>query len=1851
MAEIINIQNINPNTFNLQNYSLEDNALIFSTTVGSVFDPNIDGVEYFIYNLNGVVIYQNVSNYPSYYINNNIITLTPEENLKNAGYNEGTYNTVYNFIHPKLGSNSNDRYFISQISSDRTEIRLDTTKIPNDVLITSSLELINDINNSKPSYYDFYLNFGNNQLVIANNALLDNPSGSTNPTVLIKLYEALPQQFTLKNELWVVTKVADSVAYNINITNTFDVLDNNIYLKGPNTNLNIKDQINNSTDYINLSNLYSNNNSQGTGSFQYQLNSLLAETGIEINVDYSDYSNFIHFSSAQTRLENFYYKLTLIEKYQVSASLSSGTSTNYYVSSSNIIWQNKIDEIITGFDSYEYFLYYESSSTCWPKSNINPPYNNVLTTSVTGQAWLVSQSLVAETYDLQNNNALIYAIPSYILEDLNNSQFELFVEMVGQMFDSIFVYLQDVTNKYNSDNRLSYGVSKELVADILRDMGIKIYQNNFSSDDLYSALIGFTPSGSLYNLPFTTTQLPVPENSFLEYINTYVTASATGSLIPTEDINFETYKRIYANLPYLLKKKGSLDGIRSLITLYGIPDTILRVNEFGGQDKNNNTADFWQNTYNYSLLSNASSSNAVYIPFQNLNTNFGGEFPRSIELRFKPGLLPSSSIKYSQSIISETGNTFTLVLEYTGSGYTTASYNGGPVDPYYQYATLKFGFQSDTASIYLPFYNGEWWSVLITANTTTNTAYTLYAGSKTQGYNGGIAYEASASFTNTFFWNTLSNTQLKLNHSGTFGGKNYTAFTGSYQEFRYYNNPLNVNSFESYVLDPYSIEGNTLNSSKDTLAFRLALGGELYTGSTSIHPAITGSSVTQSFTNFSTASFSGTTTWITNTETFYYNQVPAGIQNIISNKIQTQDLILPYSGSTNIPSNTVLSPYISVQQSNPLTSSYTTNVDYVEVGFSPQNEINEDINSSLGYFNLGEFIGDPRQISSSADSYPDLNALRDSYFSKYFKNYQEWDYIRLIEFFDNSLFKMIADWVPARTNLASGIIIKQHLLERNKYPVPQVDISSSIANVASGSTNVPFYQQNILFTGSVPMETITGSNGGTLPNMNGQTSSIILPGNYNTTVTQVWNGSNSGPLGVVPFTDSYQYEFFDGTFSGSAIIVTTQSLNSDNILLNNQAFYPTIADYQNLNVNTDNSFIPTSDTLIPFNQLQRNINYFNTSTYTYFPNFNTVVNISYYLSASVTTTGGTDYLSLALYENNNIISYTDLLAFNGSGTTNLVYPINFNNIPIKPGSLYTTRFVTGSLTGVSFSYNLLTNWTITTINPQVTGYPNDPNIYQQSTFPGNLELYSDYNAILNNVYSNRLSNQYLDVDYSQQGLLPVNQGVIISQSAVRAQVQDSNYTLARNINPRYVGSKNISAKYNTYTIGDSSYGKKAAIDTYVDYFVYFDWIGTSSPEYPGGAKLHLTYLIDIEGKAIPLTGDNTNIFTVSNIFVKGQTATVLPVVYSAGKPNPIANIVDGGALYNTILVKSGSGDIFNAGFSVKADVQNNFSDIYFISGSNPPTTSSLLLNNPISPNPNFLDFLITGSNFNNVTSYITIGDPGVTQFFNKSTDDLITGTINVEDTLLPIQYGDFIRLGNSFDTESGSLDYNWNNGFLYQIITTTPSNLIPIIPDLGLSSSLQVTPAAHSYPQFGNLTLGATASFDMNNAYLQSLAVGSGSFNLNGITINYTGSVQPNTPTQINVLNTYINANATANVTMNTINFSSSIAPYSSFLQYILTSNYISTNLIFDTTVPLGTPYPASILNSYYVTSGSIYTRFNGATNIGNQAFRIMRRVPKDNFVLIQNLPPYVDSGLLIPQNFNPLYDPYVLARKAGLIQ
>lgn len=1662
MAEIINISPINPITFELQDYSVEDTSLITNLEVPVVFDFNRDKLEFFIYDLNNQLLFSDVNGYPNFTVtNDNSIILDPGANVLSQGYREGQFNVVYNFVSPILASDSNSRYFISEISSDRTEVRLDTTQIPNDLVVSSSLALQDIIINSTGSYYDFYLDFGDNNLVIAVNALVDT-SSLDNPTVLIKLYDPLPAEFELKSECWGVVKVADSLAYNVNIDFIFELVDTNIPLKGPNFNLGISDQINNSTQYLNYSNLKQTTSSlaQGTGSLNYQLNNILAQTGITVNIDYSDYANFIHFSSAQTRLENFYYKLQLLEQYTVSASLSTSSSSgSYYVSSSNIIWQAKIDEIITGFDNYEYYLYYTSASTAWPKTGPNPPYTNVSTTSVTGLNWLSGQLLVAEEYDIENNNALTLAIPSYIREDSQNEKFELFVEMVGQLFDEVFVYLQNITTKYDADNRLTYGVSKDLVADILRDMGISIYQNNFSSNDVYQALLGLTPTGNLYNLPYTTTQYPVPSGSFLDYITTYITASSTSSLIPTDDINKEQYKRIYHNLPLLLKKKGTIAGLRDLITTFGIPDTILRINEFGGKDKSLNTWDNWQDEYNYAFYT---SGSAFITSSFVLNSAWGASNnkPQAVEFRFKTDGLPQNTASVASQSLWLTDTGVNLRLRYTGSGYSSGSYSGSTLDPYYQYANLDFipniSSPNVSASVYLPFYDGGWWSVLINSG---STGFTLYAANKNyEGEDGNVVgFQAASSVTGSNVWTASL--------VSTFGSASYKIFTGSFQEIRYYTQPLSQSTFDAYVMNPYSIEQS------EYLAFRATLGGELYTASISVHPKVAGTWVTtSSFASNSNFYVNPSGQYIPNTEVFYFDQVPAGIQNAVSEKIKQQNIVLPYSTSlANIPNADVLSPFISVQQFPAISSSYTRDIDYVEVAFSPQNEINEDINSQLGYFNIGDVIGDPRFQSSSLDTYPDLDAIRYTYFEKYTSNYDWTDYIRLIKFFDNSLFKMLQDFVPARTGLAAGIVIKNTLLDRNRYRVPQANTSESLAFIGSGSSSVgiPYIVEDQTITGSIDVGSISGGNGGSMPDLFGQTQSFDRFVN----ITQVWSGSTPSLTGSVDFVQSSQVEFYNGELSGSAILVEDGNLSDCNVEI--------IQVYTTASIPIPALFAPQFK----------------------FTGYDLDIDKTYYLSftisndASATGPGGA---SISYFDENGVdrtiysidtLSPGSSIAINqleisntlGVGTPNFSVPLYFNR------------------TGV-FSVPILTNFAI---------------------FESYIE--PDCLVIANDIQVSRPSSKYLDVDFNESQILAINQQVILSGSATKATVPDSNYSPETGFaNARYYGT-DYTGQYNyTSSFASSSFPNGYPVDNFSRYFLYYDWIGGADPQYPGGGNVHGVYLIDTDANAIPLTQENKNLFITETTFVGGQTAYIFPAIYSSQKPSSIeVNIVDGGAIYETILVVTGSKNpIFQGttdqGFTITGNV--------YFTGSNSVLTDSGSFTGVLGDGSWIYYFTNQSSSIGLVNEFI-ITDLGLS-IRNKSTGQLVSNTsspiiINYSDTMFPLQYGDMIRFGTtgSYSTSNlTSLDGTFTAGGLYQI---------------------------------------------------SSIITGSTQYQIGNINI-----------------------------------------------------------------VP--------VLNAY--TSSSISSK-------NTQNFRMIRRVPNESFVLIQNKPQYLDPGFLIPFNFDPRYNVYDLARRAGIIQ
>ena len=1054
MDNNITIQQVNPVTFEFQQYTEQDNILISSSRLDTAFTSSTDYIEYYAYDENKTLIYPSAPNIKavsvnSYSVINGDTILYPNQDLENIGYDYGSFYSTYNFYRYLLDSNITVNYYISEISSDRTEVRLKSNTIADSRIISSSNDFISSRENSE-YFVDFLLNFGNDQQCIANNIKLDTES-EVEPSILVKLYEPLPVQFGLKSTLWVVEEISAPQAYNVTFPFEEFIPNDFQFILGPNYALNLTQESGVASQVYDYNSLIGTNLTSSAN----QVKNLLNRKEVSISVDYTDYNDFIQFSSAYTRLENFVYKVGLIEQYQntlnnILSQITDGGTGSIAYSESNAEFTSKIAEIEKNFDGYEYFLYYNSGSEySYPKSNTEPPFTLYSTGSSEVLTWLGSadpsnayyggQSLSASNYDEENDNYLKNTIPEYLKTDPNNAKYELFVDMVAQQYDNTWLYTKNITTRFDADNRLDYGISKDLVADAIKDFGIKLYSNNFNTDDLYTAFLGITPSGSTFPFPYMTGSIngKVDTPSGYEYVDTEI--SASDDIVPLDNVNKRLYKRIYHNLPNLLKRKGTIGGLRALITSYGIPDTILRISEFGSKDRDTTKDwDYSQNQFNYALQLEG-ISNPTYITsswagnsaWPNVDTS-----PQTVQLRFKTTGIPTSSF-YQNLFVLDYNNAF-ITLEYDGNGTISGSWSGSVPSESNAYGTLAFypegqvGYAAGrSASVSLPFFDQGWWSVQATYDYDNTTTASLYAANRI-GEEIGFSGSDHIAVTQGQYWKTATTAYIPSASNLILNSLNHAPLSGALQEVRYWDTPLSESFFFDYVVNPYSTQGTGVNTAPDELMFRADLGTELNTGSrTSIHPKVTGSwEITQSFA--SDSNFYLTGSFIQNTESIFLNQVPGGIKNRITDKVHIV--------TTTIPSGSTLSPYRSIQQT-PYPSGSAPNINYLEVAFSPQDQINDDIIAQVGDFNLGDYIGDPRQISESTYSYPELDALRDAYFTKYIKSYDVNDFVRLIKFFDNSLFKMIEDFTPARTSLSSGVVIKQNLLERNKQAPPSMSFS------------------------------------------------------------------------------------------------------------------------------------------------------------------------------------------------------------------------------------------------------------------------------------------------------------------------------------------------------------------------------------------------------------------------------------------------------------------------------------------------------------------------------------------------------------------------------------------------------------------------------------------------------------------------------------------------------------------------------------------------------------------------------------------------------------------------------------------
>lgn len=263
----------------------------------------------------------------------------------------------------------------------------------------------------------------------------------------------------------------------------------------------------------------------------------------------------------------------------------------------------------------------------------------------------------------------------------------------------------------------------------------------------------------------------------------------------------------------------------------------------------------------------------------------------------------------------------------------------------------------------------------------------------------------------------------------------------------------------------------------------------------------------------------------------------------------------------------------------------------------------------------------------------------------------------------------------------------------------------------------------------------------------------------------------------------------------------------------------------------------------------------------------------------------------------------DLSGFNSStiitisGSTGLSFNIPSTIYPYNPGIIENTAlrvFITnmdpgggngGTLEFSNFQFNISQSTDAQTpLGNTVVFSPDQVDFF-----------YSDYNPIYGNAEINRISQFRMDVDYSNNPLIPINFDQLISGSATRAEVQDSNYASQAWSNIRYNGCESM-AIFSQLNDGfnapaapaipntlDSGYGVLSPAEKNESFFAYFEGVGGTGPEIIGQTAYLVKWIIDEKGNVTdpeisidPFTGlqQNVGVINLTDTFEPGKNINV-----------------------------------------------------------------------------------------------------------------------------------------------------------------------------------------------------------------------------------------------------------------------------------------------------------------------------------------------------------------------------------------
>lgn len=1026
-------------------------------------------------------------------INQDKLYIDYSEALKKFNIQRGFFKIVVNVYYNIIGTIEFPELVIKEIAGNQREILVSpiVTRGGDDTyedLIELFLEKYID-----PFERDFALNFGNNNII----RVINYKKYLNNDKILaIRLYSELPVEILPLTRVHLIELASDSYIDNISLDQLAPpILPAN--LKGPNFQIETGYTTITETDFKSWNQLLNANAATSQKIVDRFFSGSVAE-GEKLGIDYSGFSNFVYYGSAKSRIDNFRYKLQTIEFYDrrlgelnnVSGSSSGSLSTNI------LNTQKKKDFLIGEFDAFEQWLYNEPTAsltthgvsgsiiageerfalTPYPKRIVNAQNLIHQTTGSFGTNWYLSASIAATTYDEQNTHQLLKSIPEYIRLDSNNSEYETFVNMIGQHFDILWTYANALTRVYKLEENPKLSVDKDILIDIAKSQGWEL-TNGYQASALFKYALGTDSQGNL---------------------------AQTGSLFSTSDeiLTGEVWRRIVNNLPYILKSRGTERGIRSLLNIYGVPQTILSVREYGGPKVGNEWPVTTEDRYSYAVKFNSGS----YITYNTYHvsasidtwgrSDLAGEVmpPITREFRFRPDVT-QSMLLYSQA--DNQGNPLTHIgIEHTGS------YSGSSL---YGRVNLCFASASGTnrpmtaSTAWVPLYNGEFWNLKYGwANTSghynnvnnTDTTYTIFVQHASDFIKGKVSHTSSLQITPTDaeHWRVWSDptdndstdnvvyiggntgsqdlhdvNEYMINLQGTIA-----TYSGSMQEYREWLEFVTQEGFDDHTLNPTSyVSSLNPTSSYDTLIRHYVLGSDTIGSDLSTSGTIISSShPNQSLKDFGTGITNSTNAIVRGfnaptdsqrgnflpvEETYFVRGASLGANNPRSQKIRLEnnDLIRRLS-----PTNT---GEVSSFDNAPLDSNK------LGLFYSFADQVNRDIFNHTGRVELDDYIGDPDDEYSQ--TYSDLKYFSREYWKKFTDGSDVNAYNRIFSQFDFSIFSQIKQTLPERVDEATGLLVEPNILERSKVTVtkpikvdePMYDVFiQQIQPTASADSNLQY---------------------------------------------------------------------------------------------------------------------------------------------------------------------------------------------------------------------------------------------------------------------------------------------------------------------------------------------------------------------------------------------------------------------------------------------------------------------------------------------------------------------------------------------------------------------------------------------------------------------------------------------------------------------------------------------------------------------------------------------------------------------------------------------------------------------------